>query len=249
MKYRVTTVAAILLIAPMTAQAAKYKLALTSQDQQQSRMDNGVQAINSDLPHSSVRVFEVEDPVSKRGELRIYALNASDKPVNIGAECVTMEAGDGTPIQIISYERQVKEEKHRQMWAAIAAGLAAASNNIAASNAGYGYGTVNAYGSNGPWATGTFSTYNAGQAYAAQSLANLQNQAIFNRLGVTSAAAMDALKVNMRTTTVDPGNSFGGQIVYELPKQLQKLKVPLSVLVHVKIGDDVHTFRGLLQKV
>ncbi|MXP27918.1 hypothetical protein GRI58_03660 [Porphyrobacter algicida] len=221
--------------------AAKFKFDLDAEPGQHSRMDHGMKAIDSDEAKSSVRLFETEGTVKKRGTLMLYALNAGSEPVNLGVENVTMETSSGEPIEMISYERLVKEEKKRRAWAAVAAGLSAMSNSLAASNAGYTNGTVSAYGSGG-WATGTYSGYNGGQAYAAQSIANAQNQANFQRLAETNAAAMQALRVNLRTTTIDPGNSFGGQVMYELPKDVRSSKEPVTILIHVKIGDEMHDF-------
>lgn len=228
-----------------TPVSAKAVLDLRAAEGQQSRMENGVEAINSDMPHSSVRIFEVEEKVGKRGTIQIVVLNASDQPTNLGSENVDMRSDSGTAIETISYERLVKEEKHRQMWAAIGAAMGAAANNINAANAGNTYGTVNTYGS-GYSSQSTFTAYNPGQTYAAQSLANAQNQQTFDRLGATSAAAMEALKANLRTTTIDPGRSFGGQVMYELPKDLRSAKGDVPLLIRVKVAGDEHVFHGVL---
>ena len=69
--------------------------------------------------------------------MTVLIFNAGDKSFNIGSENVVLETEAGEPIAIIPYERLEKEVKNKQRWAAIATGLAAASNSIAASNAGY----------------------------------------------------------------------------------------------------------------
>src|SRR3569623_2403775 len=104
-----------------------------------------------------------------RSSLRLELFIASSSCFNVGPENVTVETAQGEAVPGISYERLVKEEKHRQMWLAIAAGLAAAGNSVAAATAGYSSGSFNAYGSGG-WVQGNYSSYNAGQAYAAQAI-------------------------------------------------------------------------------
>src|SRR5688572_9278737 len=119
-KYAAFAVGIAALVAPAQVMAAKFKLDLAAQDGQVSRMDSGVEAVDSDLPTSSVRVFETEENVKKRGLLTLYALNAGERPVNLGSENVSLETIDGTQIAVIPYEKLLKEEKNRQMWAAVA---------------------------------------------------------------------------------------------------------------------------------
>ncbi len=226
---------------------ARNKLDLTATGEQVSRMESGLEVIDSDQDLSSVRIFETEAPVKKRGMMTILAFNAGDKAFNLGSENIVLETEAGEPITVIPFERLEKELKNKQMWAAIATGLAAASNSMAASNAGYSNGYVSSYGRGG-YSTATFNSYNSGAAYQAQALANLQNQQSFDRLAHANAAAKDGLGVNMRTTTIDPGASFGGQIVYELPKQLRKVKGPIPIRVKVKAGDDEHVFSAILMR-
>jgi hypothetical protein len=157
-----------------------------------------------------------------------------------------MTTADGAVIPIIAYDQLLREEKNRQTWAAIGAALGAAANGISAANAGYSHGTVSAFG-NGGSAFGTWNSYNGGQAFAAQAIANQQNAAMFSRMAETNADQMEAPQVNLRTTTVDPGASFGGQVMFELPKDMRKKKVDYPVVLAVKFGEEVHTFNAVLR--
>lgn len=237
------TVAIVGLAIAVPAFAAKQYFDLQANEGQRSHFEQGIEAIDSDLPHSSARLFEPEEQAKKRVALRLECFNAGDVPFNIGPENVTVETAQGEAVAVIPYERLVKEEKHRQFWMAFAAGLAAAGNSISAANAGYSSGSFSAYGNRG-WVNGTYSNYNGGQAYLAQSVANSQNAAMFDRLGATDAERMQALSVNMRTTTVDPGHGFGGQIILELPSDVRKSKAPADLIVHVHLGADVHSFHA-----
>ncbi len=234
---------AVLAVSPGTALATKFKLDLVASGDQKSRMNSGVEVVDSDLPESSVRIFESEDRVSKRGILTVFVMNASKGPINFGSENVTVETDTVVQIAVIPYERLLKEEENRQMWAAIAVGLSAVSNSLNASLAGNSYGTVNAYGSGG-WASATYSAYNPAAASVATSLATMQNQQLFDRLADHKAVGIQALEVNLRTTTVDLGHDFGGMVTYELPKKLRARKTAIPVRVHVRLGNDVHIFHA-----
>ncbi len=220
---------------------------------QRSRMDAGVEAIDSAFRNSSVRVLEDENKVKKRGNFSISIFNASNYPANFGTENITIVFGAGQPVAVVTYEKLVKEEKNRQMWASIAAGLSAAGNSMAASQAGYSSGvasysgsTYGRYGTYNTSGTATYSGYNGAAAYAAQANANAQNEAMFDRLAATSAANLQALKANLRTTTLDPGRGFGGLVTFELPPQARKLKAPVAVRIIVEFAGDRHEFTGQL---
>lgn len=233
---------------PGVAYAAKYKLDLVAGGEQKSRMNSGVEVVDSDLQSSSIRVFGNEEPVKKRGALQIYVLNAGSEGLNFGSENVTVETETGTQIAVIPYEKLVKEEKNRQMWAAIGAGLNAASNSMNAAFAGNSYGTVNAYGSGG-WARANYSAYNPAAASIATNVANMQNQQMFDRLAATNSIEINALKMNLRTTTINPGKDFGGQVTYELPKPLRSSKEPIPIRIRIRIGDEEHIVRANLVPV
>lgn len=239
--------AMILALAPSNALAAKLRLNLQPQDSQTTRVDQGLRAVDDNMPQSSVRVFETEEPASKRGVLMLYVLNAGEAAHDLGIENVSMETEDGTPIQMISYDQLLKEEKNREKWAMVGAALSGMAGAINAAYAGNTYGTVNTYGSAG-WSRSTVSLYNPAAANLAAQANNIEMQRNFDRIGETSAANMEALRVNLRTTTVDPDQSFGGQIMYELPKSLRSGKTAVPVLIHVSFGSEVHTFKAVLTK-
>lgn len=125
-----------------------------------------------------------------------------------------------------TYADQVKQQKRREMWAAIATGVAAGLNSYSASQAGYsnysgsyhsqtnfGGLTANSYGS----FYGT--SYNAGVAYLAQANAANQNQAMFDRFQATAAGAAQGLRDrSLKANTLMPGQSVYGDIKVALPK-------------------------------
>lgn len=251
--------AAMSLAIASPAVAAKFNMQLQTQSGQTARMMDGVAAVDSSTSGSSVRLVQAEGALKKRGTVSLLVMNQGGKPFNFGPENVTARLADGTDVKIITYEQLVREEKKRQTWAAIAAGLAAAGNSMNAANAGRSYGTAtysgSTFGSYGGRSfnsyssgMGSYSSYNAGQAQMAQSLANAQNQANFSRMAEQNAANMNALKANMRTTTVDPDQMFGGSVMFELPKSVHKMKGDVPVTFIVTIEGESHTFNALLKQ-
>lgn len=241
------------------ALAAKFNMQLRANSLQISRMQSGIAAVDDSTAMSSVRLVQAEGDLKKRGQVQLLVMNQGDKPFNFGPENVTATLTDGTPIGIITYEQLVHEEKRRQAWRAVAAGFAAAGNSMAAANSGYYSGTAtysgSTFGSFGstPYSANTFGTatysgYNYGQAQAAQAIANAQNQATFDRMAQQNASNMQALKAYMRTTTVDPGQMFGGAVTFELPRVAQQSRDDLPVIFVVTINGEEHRFDAVLKR-
>jgi hypothetical protein len=251
--------AVALALCSSSAFGAKFTMQLSAAPSQIARMESGVAAVDDTTPGSSVRLVQSENDLKKRGSIGVIVMNHGDRPFTFGPENISAKLADGTPVAIITYEQLVHEEKRRQMWAALAAGLAAAGNSMSASSAGYysGYGTYHGstYGSFGstPFSSSTtgsvmVSGYDYGAAQAAQSAANAQNQATFARMTEQNAANMKALKSYMRTTTVDPQQMFGGSVTIELPKETRNSKADVPVTFVVTINGEEHTFNAVLKR-
>lgn len=235
------------------AVAGGFKLTFVASPQQQVRMVDGVEGLDSSLNGTGVRVIGTEEAFKKRGALQFLFLNDSEASFNAGAENVTVTLDDGTLVPVITPDQLAREERSRQRWRAVAAGLAAMGNSLNAANAGWSHGTVTAnsyttgsYGFARTTTFGTYSSYNAGAAANAQAIANLQNQQTFDRLAEANAAGKEQLRQYLRTTTVDPGNVKGGLITIELPKSVRKSKAPLSLTFAVRTGGEVHTIKAQL---
>jgi hypothetical protein len=258
MKYK--AIAALLILsAAQPALAAKFTMQLKAGSEQTMRMEGGLAAVDSHAAGSSVRLMQHEGDLKKRGAVQLLVMNHGDRQFNFGPENVTAKLADGTAVAIISYDRLVREEKKRQTWAAIAGGLAAAANSMNAANAGRVSGTAayrgSTFGTFGAtpynattFGTATISGYDHGRAQVAQSLANQQNQQNFAAMAAQNEGRMEALKLNMRTTTVDPQQMFGGTVVFELPKSVHKGKSDVPVTFLVTIEGEQHAFEGLLKR-
>ena len=174
---------------------------------------------------------------------------------------VSVESG-GTAMEIMTYADRMKEQKRQEMWAGIAAGMAAGANNIAASNAGYqhNYGTysstTNAY-AHGPAGSaygtattnGTYfgSSYNASAAFQAQQAANAQNQAIFDRQQANAAFARRSLADRaLKANTLSPGEFVLGDVRFSLPKRNKM--APSKLVITVDIAGEPAKFQFVEQQ-
>ena len=242
-----------------TANAAEYVLDVAAKPEQTSRFEDGREVVDDTTATTSVRLLEPRQQTPKQGGFRVYVVNNTGKQFNFGPENVTLKMADGTAVAMLTYQDLLKQEKRREAWQAIAAGFAAAGRNMQASQAGYNYGSAsfsgNTYGTYGTtpytantYGTATYSGYNAGAAFAAQSVANEQNQRDFQALALNQAAKREDLAQVMKTTTVDPGQAFGGIVQYMVPAAVRSSKTAVPVTIEVRTGDEVHKFQATLAK-
>lgn len=241
------------------AVAAKFVLNVIPSPSQTARMQDGIAAVDDHGSISSARLVQPGETIKKRSSVQILVMNQGDRSFNFGSENVRAQLADGTPVEIIGYDRLVKEEKRRQTWRRVAAGFAAASNSMAASNAGYSSGTAtytgNSYGSFGStpfhsttYGTATYSGYNNAAAQVAQASAQQQNQAMFETMTAANASRLQSLTANMRTTTVDPGQMFGGSVMFELPPGVRSSKTDVPMTFILTTGGEEHRFDTILRK-
>jgi hypothetical protein len=254
--------AASLLTLSAPAMAAKFDLALQPLPGQNPRMMAGIQSVDNHSGGSSVRLVPHEGAIKKRGTLQLMVLNRGQKPFDVGPENVTAKMADGTPVEIIPYERLLKEEKNRKTWRSIAAGLSAMNNSMSANHAGFVSGTAAYSGSTSgriggiggtPFSSTTFGTatvsgYDEARANAARGVAEQQNNQTFANLSRENAAGRAAVQTNARTTTVDPEAVFNGQVVFELPKSTQSAKTDQTLTFIVNVGGEEHRFDALLKR-
>jgi hypothetical protein len=119
-----------------------------------------------------------------------------------------------------------------------------------AANAGYSntYSTYNGttYGSYAgqPFSANTYgngyaTTYDSSKAYAAQSLANIENQNNTNQMLQTNSIREAQLQGVLKTTTIDPGGTHYGEVQLDLPK----MSAPKAGLrLDVVAGTETHSF-------
>jgi len=232
-------------IASTSASAAKFTMYLQPSAQQASRMQNGIAAVDDSTSGSSVRLIQPEGDLKKRGTLQVLLMNQGGKSFDFGSENVTGKLADGTPIAIIPYEQLAREERGRERWSAFGAALASM-------NSGRYTATANYRGSSfGNVGTTSYSGFSSGTATVSgydATAAAIQNRQIFDNVASANAVSRQALQANIRTTTVDPQQTFGGTVTFELPKSVQQSAGDVPATFVVSISGEQHTFNVLLRR-
>jgi hypothetical protein len=155
---------------------------------------------------------------------------------NIGVNQVVR--GTDVALKVITYEELVSEEKTRQVVAALGAGLAAAGNSMAASQAGYYQSNSTVYTPRGAYMVNT-TGYSPTAAAIAQSNANAQNAELIGATIERGQANMAVLERSIiKDNTLLPGEWYGGQLHLQPPSSDDG---PMKVYtISVSVGADRH---------
>lgn len=248
--YTLVSVLSILLFGCATLETVKFE---ASKDQRLIVRD-GVNTVISKGENSLV----ILKPASRE-------FSSTDNPVfvvgvaNLSGEPVTFLVSDITVFQtrngqavaslpVKTYEDLVRAEKRRQTIAAIGVVLAAASNSMAAANAGRStsYGnvystTTSPYGTFNTTSTVTATIYDPGKAYLAQAAANTQNQAMFDQTlaaGQRNLAQLEGTVI--KDNTLLPGEWYGGQLHFKKPSKFEGDSGVKTYSISIRVGSDVH---------
>lgn len=208
---------------------------------------------------ATVRVKEVPAP-DRRIALEILVLNKGQARVNFGPGDVKISTLEGLDLPVIPYEALVLKEEKRQKSQRFWSRLAAAGRAMSASQAGTTYGSGSYSGlSNGQIGGTNYSGLNSGTfnytetnhaaASAAQQNAAALNAAERQALEVRQSRDMAAYNDVLRLNTIEPDTVSGGTVQFDVPKELRRVKGPVSVQMSVVVGGVVHQFLGQLQKV
>lgn len=233
----------IVSVAPTSGQTVKYY--------------NGKQFVISSLPGSAVAISPPTSSLQKFGEVAILVANKSQDSFEFDTESIAVETGAGQFVHVYSYAELMEDELERQKWAAVGAAFAAASNSMSAANAGtsttYGNYSGNTYGTYGgtpysayTYGSGVTTTYDPAKAQAAQALANQQNNTNIQNMQQANRANETRLQSILKRTTIEPGQSYGGQVRFDLPKIVSDMSE--KVLVDVKAGEESHLFVVAISK-
>jgi hypothetical protein len=205
-------------------------------------------------------------PAGQRGLVNLAVKNGAGKPFNIGPENVQVVA-DGKALKVFSHEDITREIKAQAAAAAFAVALAGAGQVMAASmpattttygtTSSYGnvfgtarpayggYNPVNYSGNYSSWGTysGTSTTYNPAATAGAMAAINANTTQQVGMINQNRAAAMQDASSMLKTTTVPPGQIYGGNVVFRLPPAPSKN--PKTLQVTVFTPNDTHQFNVL----
>ncbi|MGK2285015.1 hypothetical protein [Pedomonas sp. V897] len=221
------TALGLVIAASAPAYADKYSVKAQATAGQQARMDRGVRAVQSAQESSLIRFMASNEPFEEESAFQVLVVNGGDEPFDFGTEHLSATLADGTPIRILSYEEVAKKEKKGGGFWKTLSGLVGSGINAAAAS----------YSSE-------FATF---------AKAKKAGDSLLGQSGAERPERTVNLTELLSTTTVDPGDSFGGTVIFELPKKAQKAvnknkKKPTEMLVKVSAGREEHVFTVLVER-
>jgi hypothetical protein len=153
-------------------------------------------------------------------------------------QVVQIVDGQAANLKVITYEELVSEEHTRQVFAAVATGLAAGANAYSASQAGRYNSTSTVHTPNGTYmvnTTGYSPTANA----IAQSNASAQNEAMIAGTIERGQQNMAALERGViKDNTMLPGEWYGGQL--HVAPLVSSSDGPKTYSITIMVGTDRH---------
>lgn len=210
---------AILVALALGGCASTYSLTPVASGSQDLTYDQGIAVIVSKKENWVVGVAPTSTAFEGRVVLRVVAFNDSEANGNFGIENVRVFTSSGKIVRVFTYDQLVKEAKNKAAWQAFAVAMAASANAYAASQPATinSYGT--AYGANGTLNYSSTSTiYNPANTALTNSINQSQTRSNINQITESLDATLSGLGSSiLRTTTIEPGNSFGGNVVMDRP--------------------------------
>jgi len=209
--------------------------------------EQGKPLVTSSHRSSTVFITPSSSFYAKGDRLSFYVgvRNDSSEPTEIAMDDVHAVTADSLVLEVHSYESRIKEIKRAEMWAAIGAGMQAASEGYAAGQAGYSTstttGSVNSYGTYGSSYgsySGVTTTYDPAKAAAAQAQANANSRQRMNDIiNMTNSATAEA-ELLLRRTTLNPGETHTATILIDAPSDM-----PSNFVVSVNVAGEMHVFQ------
>ena len=158
----------------------------------------------------------------RRVGIVVIALNRGASPQSLGYENVSVRTSAGVPVTLLTYEVLQHKARVQAGWMTFFAAVAAGANSYAAQQSAYGHSYGSAYTSTrygGVASTYSARYYSPVAAQVGQARANAENRDLFAAVSGQLEATLAKLDGSvLRTTTIDPGESFGGMVVFDLPK-------------------------------
>lgn len=226
--------AATMLTGCVTTETVQFK---SSGPTQQALMRDGQSALSSRQKRSLVLIRPASREIATNGRpvfvVGIYNLSNQPMDFRVGqVEVVQMVGESEHPIQVVTYEMLVQEEKNKQVARAILGGLAVAANSYSAAQAGRGYYTTPS------GRTGTF--YSPTAAAIAQDRAAAQNDAVISSIVERGQANLAQLEQGViKDNTLLPGEWYGGQLHLAPPAEQGSARKEYSITIGV--GGERHT--------
>jgi hypothetical protein len=212
---------------------------------QQAMVRDGQAALVSRLKNSIVMVRPAsrQFQVGARPIFVVAIYNLTHGPLEFrvaNVEVTQFVNQQPAALKVVTYEQLVSEEKDRQVFRAIGAGLAVAGNSMAAANAGYYHANSTVYTPRGSTYQVSTTGYSPTAAAIAQTNANIQNEAVISATIERGQANLGALEGSViKDNTLMPGEWYGGQLHIQ-PLVSDSGLATKTYQIAVNVGADRH---------
>ncbi|WP_146193618.1 hypothetical protein [Sphingosinicella humi] len=227
--------------------ATTYSMTPITSASQTVRYDRGSPTTDFEKEFGAIQVTPVQ--VADDGKLvfAVAAFNKAETPSNFGVENISLETAEGEAIRVFTHDELVRQAKNKAMWASIATAMAGGLAAYAANQNAYRTTNANLYTPSGGVYHYTARTYDPAAAVvgtaAATAAAGAGIYAIQRTLDNTIANLGDRV---LQTTTIDPGEAFGGQVV---ANELEGANYPRDVILTITWNGEEFPFRFRIDKV
>jgi hypothetical protein len=226
----------IALLAAAPAAAADYKLVIEPGQGKMLKGRAGLHSLDINTDKTMMRVISPGARITKRGTVRVLLINRGQQPFEFGPDQVSLVLPDGTelaevPVNIFDKGEKLVEREVRIAGAtdrAAKAGLAAAAE---AASSGLTVGTVSGRGLDG----------------ADVRSQSLRHDSLEDAL--PGARLLGGLNHVLRPLTVGPNEAWGGYLVFDMPKALQKGRTDQPLTIVIRTGREVHRVRAVLDRI
>ncbi|MFL6735207.1 MAG: hypothetical protein ACJ8EY_11015 [Sphingomicrobium sp.] len=233
---RILMGAALLLSAAATAEAADYKLEFAQGQGKVLRGRGGLQVYDVTTDKTRMRIVAPGNRITKRGTVRVLVMNLGTQRYEFGPEEVSVELPDGTALAEVPFsafdqgERLITSEVgiNRSVDMAVKSSLTQYAQQ---QNSGLTAGNVS-----GGKLSNESPTANTGKV---DDFAD----------SVPGVKLLDGINGVLRPLAVGPKEAWGGYLIFDMPKALQKAKVDQPVTIVVKTGGEVHRINAVLNRI
>jgi hypothetical protein len=186
------------------------------------RYNQGLPTYISVQPSSVVQIGMAPPKGGKQQDIAVIVLNRGGQAASIGYENISLRNSAGASVNFLDYAELQHKARVKAGWKMFGAALVAGLSYYAAAESGYGHYNGYSYTSTryGGFATSfSGSYYSPVAAQIGYARADVPTGAMLTSISGQLDQTMAKLDGTvLRTTTVDPGGSFGGVVVFELPK-------------------------------
>lgn len=203
-----------------------------------ARYDRGRVTLNLELPGGAVEIRPVS---TDRGQvsLAVAVFNNGEDPANFGIENIGAQV-NGTPVYLPSHDQLIAssqaDARDKKVATALFAGLLAGAASTMSNNYSYHQRIYTRHGVYGRTVQVQDNTPGVVGAAAAVAGGAVMIHGINRKLDDTLNEIDGTV---LQTTTVDPGNSFGGVIVVPMNK---KMALPADILIDISWNGATYPF-------